>query len=139
MDRTSEESSNLLVEAGSRRRRRSIEEKRRIVEATLAPGASLSLIAREYELNANLLFAWRRLYRQGLLDPAKSEVATPLVPVSVETSDKSSPAARFRKQTLHRERSSGSIEIDFPGGQKLKVTGQVDATVLAQIVSVLSQ
>ena len=47
------------AKAGSRRRR-TVEEKRRIVEETLAPGASLALIARRHEVNANLLFSWRR-------------------------------------------------------------------------------
>jgi len=38
------------------RRMRAIEEKRRIVEQTLQPGASVALIARRHEVNANLLF-----------------------------------------------------------------------------------
>jgi transposase-like protein len=34
----------------------------------LARGASVPVVARKYDLNANLLFGWRRLYKQGLLD-----------------------------------------------------------------------
>ena len=49
------------------RRMRSVAEKRRIVEETLKPGASVALIARRHEVNANLVFGWRRLYQQGLL------------------------------------------------------------------------
>lgn len=39
--------------------------KRRLVEQTLEPGASVALIARRNDVNANLLFKWRRNYRKG--------------------------------------------------------------------------
>ncbi|OPE28288.1 transposase, partial [Pseudomonas aeruginosa] len=32
--------------------------KRQVVEATFQPGASVSLIAREHDVNANLVFRW---------------------------------------------------------------------------------
>ncbi|MCE4546451.1 MULTISPECIES: transposase [unclassified Caballeronia] len=43
----------------------SVEFKRQIVEETLRPGASAALIAREHDINANLLFKWRRHYLAG--------------------------------------------------------------------------
>src|SRR5580704_13210996 len=49
--------------------------KREIVAASLAPGASVSVIARQYDVNANQLFSWRKRYR-GELCPS-SEPATP--------------------------------------------------------------
>ncbi|MGE5387349.1 MAG: transposase [Hyphomicrobiales bacterium] len=36
------------------------DEKRRIVEESLEQGASIAEVARRHELNANLLFTWRR-------------------------------------------------------------------------------
>src|ERR1700692_3111695 len=44
----------------ARRRRRlwSDDEKRQIVAETLAPGASVSIVARRHDLNANMLFTW---------------------------------------------------------------------------------
>jgi transposase-like protein len=39
-----------------------------IVEATLAPGASVARVSREFAVNANQDFAWRRAYKQGLLE-----------------------------------------------------------------------
>jgi hypothetical protein len=42
--------------------RRSITEKRRMVEATLAPGPSVAHVARAHGVNANQLFGWLRLY-----------------------------------------------------------------------------
>src|SRR5258708_32481788 len=47
------------------RRRWTIEGKRRIARETFLPGASLARIAQSYALNANQLFFWRRMYRQG--------------------------------------------------------------------------
>ena len=47
---------------GKRSRRRwSPEEKRRILEEASRPGASIAEVARRYGLNANLVFAWRRI------------------------------------------------------------------------------
>lgn len=50
-----------------RRRFRTVEEKRRIVEETLVPGASVARVARAHGVNANQVFGWRQLYRQGRL------------------------------------------------------------------------
>ena len=47
---------------GSRRRMR------RIVEETLVRGASVAAIARNHDVNANLVFGWRRLYKKGVLE-----------------------------------------------------------------------
>ena len=64
-----------------RRRHRTWPEslKREIVAATLTPGSSVSLVARRYDVNANQVFAWRRRYRSGSVEPAGVQ----LVPVTV--------------------------------------------------------
>jgi len=49
------------------RRRYSLALKRQIVEASLRPGVSAAQVARQYELNGNLLHTWRWQYRNGLL------------------------------------------------------------------------
>ena len=48
-----------------RRRNRSWPEalKREIVAASLAPGSSVSVVARRYDVNANQVFGWRKRYR----------------------------------------------------------------------------
>ena len=76
----------MVAEAGpvARRRMRTVAEKRRIVEETLVRGASVAAIARKYDLNANLLFGWRRLHKRGLLE-ASREPAAKLLPVEVTT------------------------------------------------------
>ena len=64
-----------------RRRHRSWPEalKREIVAATLAPGSSVSVVARRYDVNANQVFAWRRRYRDVASEPAELR----LLPVTV--------------------------------------------------------
>jgi transposase-like protein len=47
------------------RRWRSIAEKRRIVELTLEPGASVALVATSHGVNANQVFKWRRAFERG--------------------------------------------------------------------------
>ena len=82
-----------MMEGGAKRRRRSKQERRAIVEETLKPGASVSLIARAHDINANQVFAWRRLYREGRLEvPAGSKA---LVPVKIiDSLERSRPASQ---------------------------------------------
>ena len=49
------------------RRRRSVEEKLAIVRETFEPGATVSGVARRHQVNANQVFAWRKLYQDGSL------------------------------------------------------------------------
>ncbi len=49
------------------RRRRSVEEKLAIVRETFEPGATVSGVARHHQVNANQVFAWRKLYQDGSL------------------------------------------------------------------------
>ena len=65
-------------------------ERRRVVEETLEAGASVARVALKYGVNANQVFQWRRLYRDGKLG-AGPEGAMKLLPVSVSV--KLSPPA----------------------------------------------
>ena len=46
------------------RRRWSDAEKRRIVAESYQPGVSVSVVARRNDVNANLVFTWRRQFRE---------------------------------------------------------------------------
>ena len=73
----------------TKRSYRSVEERRRIVEETLAPGVSVATVARAHGINANQVFGWRKLYQSGLLEPkhvSSSRVQQPpvrLLPVMI--------------------------------------------------------
>src|SRR5258708_6790340 len=93
-----------LVAAGERRRRWSVEHKLRIVAETEAAGATVREVAHRHDVNANLLYTWRRL-AEGR--PARPAGVAQLVPVTLaEPSPASGPC-----------RAGGaSIEIMLPGG-----------------------
>ena len=123
------------------RRYRNIEEKRRIVEESLVPGTSVAMIARKYEVNANQVFSWRRLYQQGLLEVRDAGVALAMMPVRLAEEEPSGKRRAKRKTVTpptRRSKTESAIEIEFAGGQRLKIQGQVDATALAQIIALLS-
>ena len=52
------------------RRRYTAAEKRRMVEESVLPGASVAVVAQRHGINANQIFFWRRLQRRGLLADA---------------------------------------------------------------------
>jgi transposase len=54
-----------IITSVQRRRRWTAAEKIRLVEATFAPGMTVSLVARQNGVNANQLFTWRRLTAQA--------------------------------------------------------------------------
>jgi transposase len=124
---------------------RTLDEKRRIVEEAMAPGASVAGVARKHGVNANLLFGWRRLHKRGLLDGTASPAA--LLPVTVTTPtllpDRGSrPAARpsrepRRSRADRVESEAGHVEVRLPDGVTVRVQGRVDREALAAVLAVL--
>jgi len=92
-----------VVNGGGKRRYRSALGRRQIVEETLQPGASVAIIARAREVNANQVFCWRKLYRQGQLD-SKQDSAE-LAPVRVSDS-----APRENRKPVKKEASSARLK-----------------------------
>ena len=102
------------VAEGRARKRRSVAEKRRIVELTLRPGASVALVARAQGVNANQVFAWRRALERGELGEP-SVASAGLLPISVER--EAAPP-------------SGLIHVEFPGQALLSIESGADPTLL---------
>ena len=74
---------------GRRRRRWSEAQKRQIVAETHEPGVSVPMVAQRYNLNANQVFRWRRLFRE----PERAGGAGRFVPVVVEGAPGQEPDA----------------------------------------------
>jgi transposase len=103
-----------------RRRRISKPEKRRVVEETFRPGASVSVVARQHDINANQLFRWRKLYREGHLEV---ETESRLLPVRIsDVVEKTSQRATARASRRVRE---GTIDIDL-GHARVRIEGTAD-------------
>ncbi len=130
-----------IEEAGAEpatRRIRTLEEKLAILREVAKPGVSVAAVARKHGMNANLLFGWRRLHRQGVLESKRHAKAVPLLPVKVESptllptvNGSSAPKAA----AAARER--GAIEIEFPGGIRVRLHGTVDALLLRRVLKTL--
>ena len=110
----------VTLKDGRTRRLRSKLERRQIVEETLKPGASVSLVARSHDVNTNQVFKWRRQYGEGRLEI--EQTSGPLVPVKVSDAiQKLRPAPRRKS----RPRTSGIIDIDL-GHARLRIEGAAD-------------
>lgn len=112
----------------SKRKHRSWPEalKREIVAASFAPGASVSIVARQYDVNSNQVFAWRKLYG----DASTARPGPQLVPIVV-TPDRSLE----RSSAI----SSDLIEIELPGGCLIRVCGNVKAATLRLVLDALER
>lgn len=115
-----------------KRQRRTAEEKRRIVEATLAPGASIARVAREHGVNANQVFQWRHEYRKGAQWAGK-EARAELLPVTLaaEPNPVMQPVAS-------PPASPGSIHIELPGRALVRVESGVDAALVRAVLTTLA-
>ena len=115
----------------ARRRRRlwSDEEKRQIVAKTLAPGASVSIVARRHDLNANMLFTWRRQIGTSALLPAGDAVT--FVPAAIATEAASTVSPEISVV--------GRMEIVLADGDRIITGRDVDAAALSRVVKVLSR
>ena len=118
----------MINEAAAKRRYRSKQERREIVEETLQPGASVAVIARQHGVNANQVFHWRKLYREGLLEVGAA--AAQLVPVRISevVSGEQAP----------RKFYAGVIVVEL-GRARIRVEGAVDADSLRLILERLGR
>lgn len=104
-------------------------ERRRVVEETLEPGASVARVALKYGVNANQVFQWRRLYRDGKLG-SPPEGAMKLLPVSV-ADDGELPKPGPTEVASSR---SGAIHIELPGEVRISLEGGVDPAVVRMVL-----
>jgi transposase len=101
--------------------------KREIVAASYAPGFSVSKVARRYDVNANQVFGWRKLYR----DDPRGPSAPRLLPVMVTAE----PDAAETQPSAVAE----TIAIDLAGKYRVRVGGGFDAQVLGRVLDVLER
>jgi len=117
---------NQVTSSRRVRREHSPELKRELVERCSQPGASVSAIALEAGVNANLLFAWRRAHRA-----ATAETPT-LLPVTIQATAEETP----QPPPAVPRACTGTIEIDI-GRARLRVRGVVDECSLRYTLQTL--
>jgi transposase len=112
------------------RKRRSAAEKRLIVEQALEPGASVARVARAHGLNANVVFSWRRLYREGKFAAVPAQ-AMKLLPVSIAEHE----VVEGEPEVIAP--SYGSIHIELSGEVRISVEGNADPAAIRAVLESL--
>jgi transposase len=133
-----------VITSVQRRRRWAAAEKERLVAASLEPGAVISAIAREAGIHPSQLYGWRRQLCAprhpagrfgrggGGLQNTADQAAT-FAAVNV-VGEPTTPAIAGSIAT-----TSGTIEIEFATGARMRVTGLVDAATLSAAVVALAR
>lgn len=119
------------------RRIRTLEEKLKILAEAAKPGASVALVARKHEVNANLVFAWRRLQRRGLLEERRH--APPLLPVKISEptitpTRRSARAAKAGVTDKGATRPGSAVEIIVGEQLKIRLEGDAQRLMLARLL-----
>jgi len=123
----------------ARRRRRtwSRAEKARIVAESREPGVSVSEVARRHDVNANLVFTWRRQARDDEAGDAPA-----LVPVRIVAEPTAAPVSAPAPRTEPGpscQRPAAMMEIDLGDGRCVRVGRDVDAGALRRVLSALER
>ena len=121
-----------------RRRRWSQDDKVRIVEETLAPGAKVTEVARRNGVAASVVFTWRRQAR------TVERVGPCFAPVQIAAAVTGEDNAKPQSEDDKRMRSlstarNGLIEIDLGNRRRIRVDAQVDPEALARVLDVLER
>lgn len=113
-----------VITSVQRRRRWSRAEKERIVAAALEPGAVASEVARTAGIHTSQLFRWRQQLCERAQIPAFRAVAIAPEPGT---------------GALAAPERSGTIEIEFASGGRMRITGPVDARTVAALMKALAK
>jgi transposase len=125
----------VAILSGPERRRRWTEaEKLRLVEETLAAEANIAEIARRHDVHPNLLHAWRRQARAGLLVGAVEEKPRPDEPVRF-----AAVAITPERPALPAASAAGVIEVEFAAGSRMRITGAVEASLVSALIKALAK
>ena len=124
------------TQATRSRRRHTAEFKRELVERCLQPGASVSGIALQNGVNANVLFRWRREHVCSASRGQDRSVA-PAVLLPVEVATTAAIETKPEKVAARPPETAGVIEIDI-GIARVRLRGSVDESNVRCVLQALS-
>jgi transposase len=122
-----------VITGTGRRRRFSDDDKARIIEETLAPGAVVSAIARRHGLSPQQVFTWRRQARTST-SPSSDREAPAFVPAVLDAPVPAS--APHRRRTKRARKGDGDIEVTIDGAT-VRVGRGADAKTIAAVIRAL--
>jgi transposase len=118
------------------------------VNETFAPGASVTEVALRHNMNTNVLFRWRKQFREGLFSAGTSprEALPPpqFIPVHVVLDAQATlPAPQTPGQAVVPAQKpascgkGGMMELTLPGGFALHVDADIDDATLRRVLKAL--
>jgi transposase len=121
-----------LAPRPERRRSWHPQQKMAIVQASCAPGAGPTEVARRYGISTGLLYTWRKQLLTAATDGfIRCEVVAEPAAVALPAADVGSPSP------VRDRPAASTIEVELPGGTKLRLGGDVDPAALARVLDVL--
>lgn len=123
------------ISRAERRRSWHPQQKMAIVQESCGSGASPTQVARRYGISTGLLYTWRKQLLTAATDGfIRCEVVAEPAAVALPAPDvrSSSPAV-----PVPDHHAASTIEVELPGGTKLRLGGDVDAGALARVLDVL--
>ena len=127
---------------GRKRRLWTVGEKRLIVAETRKAGASVSIVARRHDVNANMIFTWRRDFDKQERDRGAEGPSFVPALVSADAVGPRRPVPPSLESDTSGEacaRSAGRMEIVLAGGDRIIADRHVCAAALARVVRILQR
>ena len=118
-----------VVTRSEGRRRWSDGDKQKILQETLEPGATVMAVAKRHGIGTGQIYTWRRQALVGAV--------TGFVPVAIEAEAGADSAAAFPPAVPAACPRPGLIEIELPGGARLRVDDQVNSAALRRVLAAL--
>ena len=123
------------VITGRRRRRRwSWADKERIVAEASAPGVCASAVARDYDMQPQQLFQWRRELRERRAEVGGARFAAVRLAAGVGSETEHEP-----RQVGGGERGEETVEIRLDNGRALRVRETIAPAALMRLVAAVEQ
>lgn len=111
--------------APDRRRNFRLDDKKRIVAEAMAPGASISAVARRYGIDRPLLFRWKR------------ELTPEAEPVFVPVTISDRPGEVELTLPVEVARAVPQIEVELAGGQRVRFMQDLEPERVRALIAVL--
>lgn len=122
-----------IINGAGGRRHWSADDKARILEETLAPGAVVSEVARRHDLRPQQVFGWRR---EARIEPGAGSVVPSFVPVMVEATPPVQAVLPTKRRRRTASRPSGGIELEIDG-VVVRVGSGTNAKTIAAVIQAL--
>jgi transposase len=131
-----------IISQVERRRRWSVEEKVRLLEATMQPGASVAAVADRHGVSRSLLFYWRKQAKAGLMPgvtPLASLEAPVFAPVVIAAEAQPGQKPSPKPPRKMAPRADCTVEVSLSNGRVLKADEGIAPERLSALVAALDR